>query len=314
MELFTSTFLKLSQRFQQAGEQFVQLRTRVLAADEQEELPRAEFTGVINEFAEILSATCGYQDQLLYFFFRDELDWKTFLTDPEAETKDPFFKYEKTNLTLGEAHSLHLLHQYSWLQTLKKLGQMDPEKGSIVFLLPPKSELLEIDQPDYLPECILMEANMYKGQPLFYCWNVLLPRDHAMTLDAGEHIINLYRHIEEHFDHPPDMSLRDYLTKMKQSMEERKKDGRFENVSTFGGARDKKEGHIYFLYWTEFHVFMCTLDINRYQDTLEQRIRKNNLIPFNTLFCEPVQFRKFRLEFEDEGIAFEELEEEILSK
>jgi len=299
MEQFTTTFLEIARRFHDAGNALEQWKKELDESTQTTALSEIQLRAHFDEFTALVNETVAYQDQLIYFFFRDEIKWKEFLLDPEAIIEDPFFKYEKTPLTLKEANCIHMLHQYSWLQVLKKLIQLDPLKGSIVFLLPPMGEKELNEQPDYLPPCILMEANMYKGQPLFYCWSVELPKTEAMTLGDGEHLSQLYHHIQEHFDTPPELSMEEYILKMKESMRERKADGQFENVSTFGGARDKKEGHIYFLYWTEFYVFMCTLNINKLMDEIPQKIRKNNLLPYNTLFCEPENFRKFRLDFQD---------------
>lgn len=302
MEKFTNTFLEISRRFHEVGNALAEWEQKLALLPPSSGSTEFVLRERVAEFSGLLNQTIGYQDQLLYFFFREEIQWQEFLLDPKALIEDPFFNYEKTPLLLKEAHTMHLLHQYSWLQVLKKLAQLDPNEGSLIFLLPPAGEKEVLQQPDYLPECVLMEASIYKNQPIFYCWTVILPKTDSMTFEAGEHISQLYHHIEEHFDHPPQFSLEEYIFKMKESLQERKKEGVFENVSTFGGARDKKEGHIYFLYWTEFHVFMCTLDINKLQDTLEQKIRKNALLPYNTIFCEPDSFRKFRLEFEEEEI------------
>jgi len=300
MEQFIHVFQKLVQQISTSGKEFTEWK------DQQGNFSDSslqEFVTRVETFATLYSHLIQYTNQLAYFFFREELQWKEFLDNPEALIEDPVFQYEKTPLRLREAQSLHLLHQYAWYQVLRKMAQLDPVKGSLVFLLPPSGVRGELEQPDYLPECILMEAGLHEEQPVFYCWHVRLPDEERFQTGEGEALTRLYDHMIEAFPPKEPITLEEYLMQMKDNHKERKTEKGFENVSTFTGSRQNENTHVYFLYWTEFYVYMCTLNRAQYQENFTSRVRKNSMIPLNTIFCEASEYRKFRLDFYDEIIA-----------
>lgn len=255
----------------------------------------------IQEFSTLQQQIFLYTNQLAYFFFREEIMFQEFLYNPEQIIEDPLFKYEKHPLRLKEAQSLHLLHQYSWYQVLKKMAQLDPVKGALVFLLPPSGAKDELTQPDYLPECILMEAGLYEEQALFFCWHVRLPEVEELRVGDGESLSCLYDFMMANTTEDKRVEYPEYLREIQENLEEMKNEkGGFKNNSSFTGSRKSESKHVYFLYWTEFYVYMCTLNRAELEETIPTRVRKNSMIPLNTVFCEATQYRKFRLTVEEE--------------
>lgn len=302
MDEFVKTFQQLINDLVSFGGKFEEWKL-----DQQEawhESPPA-MKDKVQEFTQHYQQIIEYTNQLAYFFFREEIQWNNFLKDSKQTIADPFFKYQHNPLNVREAQSLHLLHQYAWYQMLKKVAVLNHEKGSLVFLLPPSGVKGEQDEPDFLPECILMEANLYKEQPIYFCWHIAFPSDPELKMAEGEAMTRLYDLMMENFPPKKEISLLEYLEELKISYDERKKqEGGFVNTSTFAGSRSNPSTHVYFLYWTEFFVYSVCLDRASIEDKIEQNIRKNSMIPLNTVFCEGSEYRKFRLDFEKE-IAIE---------
>jgi hypothetical protein len=298
MNQFIKTFQELVIKLCISGNQYEEWKVK---QNFPESSTSPDFVAQMQEFSSHHQQIIQTVNQLAYFFFRDEMLWSNFLDDPKAIIEDPAFQYVKAPFTLREAESLHLLHQYSWHQVLRKIVQLDPVKGSLVFLLPPSGVHKEITEPDYLPECILMEAGLHKEKPLFFCWHVKLPDSNEFRVGDGESLVQLYDHMMLHCPPAEKVGIEEYLARIEESHQSlvSAKNG-FENHSSFTGSRLNQCTDVWFLYWTEFYVYMCTLDRSEVESTLDSRIRKNSMIPINTVFCEGSKFRKFRLNFQEE--------------
>ena len=308
MEQFIQGFQELVKKFCDSSNAFDDWKAD---QDFPESSTPPELMTQIQEFSSHHQQITQSINQLAYFFFREELLWDGFLQNPDAVIEDPVFEYKKAPFSLREAQCLHLLHQYSWYQVLKKIVQLDPVKGSLVFLLPPSGAQGELEQPDFLPECILMEACLYRENTLFYCWHVNLPDKTSFKLEEGESLVQLYDHMMTNSPPSNRVGIRDYLIRIRDNYEGLRNEKReFENHSSFMGSRTNENTHVYFLYWTQFYVYMCTLDKADLQPTIDTRIRKNSMIPINTVFSEGTNYRKFRLNF-DEEIALHTVEEDI---